>query len=84
MKPQINVHRYLWSITRARTITVRKGVKNAYTGAIITGNEMPTVRQTAYRRQVGVPSSASIQSSGLTLKEFTLGAALVIARRRHR
>jgi hypothetical protein len=84
LRPEINVRRYLWSVTRERLIVVRKGIKNAYTGAILTSNELPAVKQTAYRRSVGVPSAASIQSSGLTLKEFTLGAALVIARRRRR
>jgi hypothetical protein len=40
------------------------------------------VRESSYRRFVGLPTMSSIESSGVTPKECTLGAALVIAQRR--
>jgi len=87
MKPVINIHRYLWSIKRARSIelTVHQYSNpwNALVGSI--GScPMPVIFETAYRRQVEMPSSSSIQSSGLNLNEFSLGAALILSRKRRR
>jgi hypothetical protein len=84
MKPMINIRRYLWSISRKRRITVTKSVRLYRTGTLIASGQMPVVVQTAYRRSVGIPTSSSIALSGLNPKEFSLGAALVIARRRRR
>jgi hypothetical protein len=84
MKPVINIRRYLWSIKRSRRIVVSKRVYLYRTGTLIASGQMPVVVQTAYRRSVGIPTSSSISLSGLNPKEFSLGAALVIARRRRR
>jgi hypothetical protein len=82
MRPVINVRRYLWSIKRRRRIVVSKGTYIFGSGQLISTSQMPVVTQTAYRRSTALPSHSSIELSGLTPKEFSLGAALVIARRR--
>jgi len=82
MKPTINIHQFLWSIARSRRIVVQKGFHSAaYRGFPSQTNTCPMVTQKAYRRDVGLPDASSIQSSGLSAKEFSLGAALVIARK---
>jgi len=86
MEPLINIHRYLWSVRRYRRIDV--SCKSVQVGPApdnpkrIPHVQMPQVVESSYRRQVGLPSISSIQSSGLNLNEFSLGAALVLARRR--
>jgi hypothetical protein len=80
-EPVINIHRALWSITRRRRISVVKQTR--YPGAtILSQSKMPEVTQTAYRRSLFTPSISSITSSGLTSQEASLGAALVISRKR--
>jgi len=85
MEPQINIRRFLWSITRQRQILCSRHVSNldnkAYNGP---WGSLPVVTETAYRRSVGLPSRSSIESSGLSPKEFSLGLALVITRRKGR
>jgi len=85
MEPQINIHRMSWSIARSRTIAVQCEIGNNPFGY---GSDGPrsqgTTYEVAYKRQVGMPSSSSIISSGLTPREFSLGAALVLSRRRRR
>lgn len=91
MKPVINIRRYLWSVKRTRETRLFK-IADTATGAygfpalpsVRTEVLMPVVREESFRRFVGFPSISSITSSGLTLTEFSLGAALVIARRRRR
>jgi hypothetical protein len=88
MAPKINIHRYLWSVKRARTILVTKkfSFPSSFNPKVpqLTPTEvpLPVVHETAYRRQVEVLASSSITSSGVDLNEFTLGAALVLSRRR--
>lgn len=81
MRPLINIRKYLWSIQRKRFISCFRGIRNYYAenGFWV---PMATVAQTSYRRQVSMPSSSSIISSGLSSQEFSLGAALVVTRRR--
>lgn len=90
LEPQINILNYLWSIKRRRTIHCRStltsmvyypgsGLEGWYPPSVVT---YPSVEQTSYRRTVGLPDASSIESSGLNLTEFSLGAALVLARRR--
>jgi hypothetical protein len=83
MRPQINIRQALWSILRKRRIVVEKTILGVG-GTVHWKGQMPAVEQTAYRRSVGLPSVSSITSSGLTLKEVSLGAALVIVRGRKR
>jgi hypothetical protein len=80
-EPVINIHRALWSIKRVRTISVVK--RTLYpSGSVISQSMLPTVTQTAYRRSLFTPTISSILSSGLTSQEASLGAALVISRKR--
>lgn len=80
MAPAINIHQALWSISRYRQTfsTFRLG-QGTYAKCPMM--PMPTVTEVAYRRQVFRPTASSIQSSGLNLKEFSLGSALVFARK---
>jgi len=91
MEPVVNIHNYLWSVTYRRRILVSRrlerptrfqefGPSDSVIGPEI---PLPVVTESAYRRQVELPTVGSILSSGLSLKEFSLGAALVIARRSH-
>ncbi len=88
MEPKINIRRYCWSVKRARQIWLTKGSYTApldghsLPGGNSTGVLMPVVNETSYRRKVDLPSISSIISSGINSSEFTLGAALVIARRK--
>lgn len=43
---------------------------------------LPVVEESAYRRTPFTPGSSLIESSGLSLTETSLGAALIISRRR--
>jgi hypothetical protein len=91
MEPMTNIRSYLWSITRKRSVYIT--CRNApmqqeppwwnwwYQGYPSLGNTLPGTHESAYRREVGLPSISSILSSGLSLKEFSLGAALVLSRR---
>jgi len=91
MDPKINIMQYCWSTKRTRRIIVDSRVTAAkyYPGTglpdVYTTNiTHPVVFETAYKRSSGLPTADSIRSSGLSSTEFTLGAALVITRRRHR
>lgn len=84
MQPQINISRCLWSVKRQRIITCSRQVSNRFDVATYDDPWMslPSVHETSYRRQTFMPGFDSITSSGLNSQEFTLGAALVITRRR--
>jgi len=85
MAPLINIRRYLWSVKRSRRIFVMNGIDPIYASEgfpTYNRTSLPTVMESSYRRHVGMPEASLIESSGLNLKEFSLGAALVIARRR--
>jgi len=87
LEPVINIQRCLWSVRRARTIHCSKVTRLNFTNnhdTLRTQTELPETTETAYRRTVFVPSSSSIQLSGVNPQEFTLGAALVLSRRRRR
>jgi len=91
MEPVINIHNYLWSWTARRRIVVYREVSHNTIYHDIGGIEhttepgvpMPVVTETLYKRVVEMPTSGSIASSGLSLKEFSLGAALVTVRGSH-
>jgi hypothetical protein len=84
MAPQTNILRYLWSIKRRRTILTTKKGLSLHVSYPPFGLHVPqpAVIETAYRRHVTMPSVSSIESSGVSFHELTLGAALVTARRR--
>jgi len=88
MDPQINMLQYLWSIKRER----RVGITTKLSSPIFYGYSQPTYpismiyrpwfTETSYRRSCGLPGSSSFVTSGLSLKEFSLGAALVVCQAR--
>jgi hypothetical protein len=87
MEPQINIMQYSWTIKRRRKIVVSAYAETipSYPSSPNNGTAYftyPAVTEVAYRRQVGLPSASSFLTSGLSLTEFSLGAALVISRRR--
>lgn len=90
MDPQINMLQYLWSIKRQRQIILTttcssdiyysgSGMQGTYPSSIV----RPIVQETSYRRSVGLPDVSSFTTSGLSLDEISLGAALVVSRGRH-
>jgi hypothetical protein len=86
MKPQINILRYLWSIRRERLTYLSKETRSQTSPFTrVTGRvTLPIIRETAYRRSVGDLDEGSVLLSGLTRQEFSLGAALVLSRKRRR
>lgn len=76
MEPVINIRKSLWSIRR-----VRKH-KCFVDAAGQKGLPVSFVQETAYRRQPYQMTAHSIESSGLSLREVSLGAALALSRRR--
>jgi len=85
MEPKVNIRRFLWSIKRDRRIVTWYQLGRNSLGIPNVGHiPASVVRETAYRRVSGLPSTSSIISGGLNPKEFSLGAALVLSRRRRR
>jgi hypothetical protein len=90
MEPVINIHQYLWSIKRQRYTQLTMVCKTAHPAVVppvyVSGSRIPhpVIKETAYRRQVGAPDPASLTSSGLSLREFSLGTALAIVQRKYR
>jgi hypothetical protein len=92
MEPVINIHKFLTSVTYRRRILVSRTLTRATAWHDLgsddtisdTSGSLPSITETSYRRDVGMPSSSSVQLSGLSLKEFSLGAALVITGARHK
>jgi hypothetical protein len=83
MKPVINISRYLWSwkIDRPTFRSLKStGTTDQPPLAI---SRLPTVWETAYRRDTNLPDSSLITLSGLNPTEFSLGVALAITRKRH-
>jgi hypothetical protein len=89
MEPTINILQYLWSVKRKRFVRVDMVVETAsqfVPNHFLPGSRVsyPVAIETAFRRQVGLPRDSSLTSSGLSLKEFSLGAALAICQSRYR
>lgn len=85
MEPVINIRRALWSVRRSRLIVLTKTVGANSLGYRNTSKcHVASVQESAFRRQPYWPTISSIETSGLSSTEFTLGAALVFARKRLR
>jgi len=83
MKPVINISRCLWSWSYDR-ITFRSLKSTGATDSPpLMISKLPSVYESAYRRDVSLPDVNSIILSGLNSSEFSLGVALAITRRRH-
>jgi hypothetical protein len=83
MALEINIRRALWSIKRKRRIGTFLDIGCDTGLPWINGSKgipQRTCIESAYRRELWMPSLSSIISSGLSPKEVSLGAALVLAR----
>jgi len=86
MEPKINILQYSWSVSRRRDIFLsgKVAARKYYSGYDSTTYypkeyiSYPAVHETAYRRQVGLPNMNLLLTSGLSLTELSLGAALVL------
>jgi hypothetical protein len=90
MEPAINIRRYCWSIKRSRRIdcTIGRFSANYSPNSSVFAPDhsipLPSVSETSYGRWITLPDRTSIESSSLDSEEFTLGAALLLSRRRSR
>jgi hypothetical protein len=85
MNPVVNILQFLWSVSRRRTIVISmKGLPSNPAHSYSQEQPVQSTVEVAYRRQVGMPTGSSIESSGLSPREFSLGAALVLSRKRRR
>jgi hypothetical protein len=88
LEPQINILRYLWSVRRSRRVsftvqyfdggTIHDPTYSSWRPPV----SAPVITETAYRRHCEMPTLSSIELSGLNPNEFSLGASLVLSRRR--
>lgn len=82
MEPQVNILNYLWSVKRMRRVYQNvKFVHDFPNAPAPMTMQLPSTTEVAYRRTVGIPEGfiSSVEQSGLTLRELTLGASLVTA-----
>lgn len=92
LEPRMNITRYLWSYKRSRRVYPAVDIWRNYVPSdqlpalseslYPKDIKMPVVFETSYKRWTGWPAPSSLETSGVNLTEFTLGSALVIARRR--
>lgn len=91
LEPQINIHQFLWSIKRERSIWLYGRPSGQFMteleGALDRSTRnFPRIKESAYGRFLDYPvDPALVQASGLSSSEFTLGAALItsnVTRRR--
>jgi len=90
LEPLINIQRCLWSVKRIRTchsdfstsVDIDPNVREIYRS---TGTPSMAWTETSYKRRKFMPSVSSIELSGLSSSEVSLGAALAFARKpRHK
>jgi hypothetical protein len=87
LEPRVNIRRYCWSVTRERRTDTWREHRPLYPGhplyaVPVETAPCPLTLERSYRREIGLPSTSSMTSSGLNPTEVSLGAALVISRRR--
>jgi hypothetical protein len=83
--PTVNVTNYCWSIKRQRTIDCQFDYWGQHApGVGVQPVTLPSINESAYRREVGMPDASSLVTSGLNVTEFSLGAALLITRKARR
>jgi hypothetical protein len=83
MGPKINIQQCLWSIKRQRNISISRTFGGSDVSWLQYSRDIPCLNyvETAYRRDLTVPTVSAITQSGLSSSEFTIGAALIAARR---
>lgn len=87
MEPQTNITQYMWSwqIWRRRRSLIRQFSTSPNGCDAMVHTYLPNVYERAYRRDVGIPAHNSIITSGVSIKELTLGVALASTRtKRHK
>lgn len=84
MRPVINVLGALWSARYERSTDWEKSHTAPPGVDCTTRISMPRINEEAYIRTLFMPGYSSLLASGLSSSEFTLGAALVIARNRRK
>lgn len=89
LAPKINIIQYCWSVKYRRRIECEGVVKTLrnYPGDGIMYYPFQRIKlqptyEIAYRRSVGMPRASSFEMSGLSPTELSLGAALVVSRRK--
>ena len=80
MKPTVHVLEYLQSFKRRRRISIRLDTSRYAGHGRRVVVEYPTIVETSYDRQVGGLDASSLETSGLSLTEFSLAAALAISK----
>jgi hypothetical protein len=82
MEPQVNIWRCLWSVKRTRNIVTTRSIGINDIPWLSYQKHVPVAgtSETAYRRSLFSPSLVSLTTSGLSLKQISLGMALVFAR----
>jgi hypothetical protein len=86
MDPEVCIHRALWSIKRSRSILVQTSVSTPSNyGTVLPTQTLvhPMTTETAYRRELWnwKDAATSLTTSGLSLTEASLAAALGFSRR---
>jgi len=90
MDPTINIHGFLWSVSRSRKVDCKIGryssnyPPNIDRWAPQTNYPLPSTVETAYRRDNLLPEVYSFETSDVSSVEFTLAAALGISRLRQK
>lgn len=84
MEPMTNISRYLWSCktTRRTRVELRPNPNDHFAVPRFHDRYLPDLYEVAYRRDIGIPTGSSLITSGLSLKELSLGAALLLTRNR--
>lgn len=82
MEPLTIIHRYLWSVTIKRRLTVDFSPGRGYAGIGNPQTRIVQVVEEAYKRAPAQLTTSNITASGVSLKEFSLAGALAISRRR--
>lgn len=80
IEPVVNILNFCWSIRRDRRIDCHYDIGLYHHRLHYKKINLPSVYESAYRRVVGIPKVSWFQTSGLNLKELSLGVALILPR----
>jgi len=85
MEPEVNIRKFLWSVTRNRRIYLYLINSSGIARPRCTYGQtklLPIISERAYRRSCSLPGRSWFETSGMNLTKFSLGAALAISHRR--
>lgn len=86
LEPEVEILQYCWTLTKRRTARVNvsfdfydgydasRPMKSSYS------MKMPVIHESAFRRDVVLPTSSLLTTSGVNLREVTLASALAYTR----